>query len=236
MFIYILNNMKNITLITSIIDTPNIPLSYTNTRSVFSKNERFEQTKKTIKTIKEKIPNNKIILVEFSKLLNEEETYFKDNVDYFLNIYEIDKSYARLIHSHSKSMGEGIMTIFALNYILLHNIEFDYFYKISGRYWLNEFFNYETYENDLNILLKNKAMHTFFYKLSNKNTHMWLEYLKKSNNYFKNCVGYEVIFGKFVYEMIYLKDYNKISQDLIKTNNKLGISGYVSVCGTYISI
>jgi hypothetical protein len=228
--------MKNITLITSIIDTPNIPLSYTNTRSVFSKNERFEQTKKTIKTIKEKIPNNKIILVEFSKLLNEEETYFKDNVDYFLNIYEIDKSYARLIHSHSKSMGEGIMTIFALNYILLHNIEFDYFYKISGRYWLNEFFNYETYENDLNILLKNKAMHTFFYKLSNKNTHMWLEYLKKSNNYFKNCVGYEVIFGKFVYEMIYLKDYNKISQDLIKTNNKLGISGYVSVCGTYISI
>jgi hypothetical protein len=228
--------MKNITLITSIIDTPNIPLSYTNTRSVFSKNERFEQTKKTIKTIKEKIPNNKIILVEFSKLSNEEETYFKDNVDYFLNIYEIDKSYARLIHSHSKSMGEGIMTIFALNYILLHNIEFDYFYKISGRYWLNEFFNYETYENDLNILLKNKVMHTFFYKLSNKNTHMWLEYLKKSNNYFKNCVGYEVIFGKFVYEMIYLKDYNKISQDLIKTNNKLGISGYVSVCGTYISI
>ena len=46
--------MKNITLITSIIETPNLPLSYTNIRSMFSKNERFEQTKKTITTIKEK--------------------------------------------------------------------------------------------------------------------------------------------------------------------------------------
>lgn len=38
--------MKNITLITSVIDTPNIPLSYTNTRSVYTKEVRFEQLKK----------------------------------------------------------------------------------------------------------------------------------------------------------------------------------------------
>ncbi len=228
--------MKNITLINSRIDTPNIPLSYANTRSVFSKNERFEQTKKTIKTIKEKIPNNKIILVEFSQLTNEEEIYFKNNVDYFLNIYEIDKSYTRLIHGHSKAMGEGNMTIFALNYILVNNIEFDYFYKISGRYWLDEIFNYETYENNLNFLVNNKIMPTIFYKLSNKHTHMWLEYLKNSTNEFEQCIGYETIFTKFVYDMIYLKDDNKVSQDLIKIDNKQGISGYVAVCGTLIGI
>jgi hypothetical protein len=228
--------MKNITLITSIIDTPNIPLSYANTRSVFSKNERFEQTKKTIKTIKEKIPNNKIILVEFSELTNEEEIYFKNNVDYFLNIYEIDKSYTRLIHGHSKAMGEGNMTIFALNYILVNNIEFDYFYKISGRYWLDEIFNYETYENNLEHLLNRTNINTIFYKLSNKHTHMWLEYLKNSTNEFEQCIGYETIFTKFVYDMIYLKDDNKVSQDLIKIDNKQGISGYVAVCGTLIGI
>jgi hypothetical protein len=226
--------MKNITLITSIIETPNLPLSYTNIRSMFSKNERFEQTKKTITTIKEKIPNNKIILVEFSELTNEEERYFKENVDYFLNIYEIDRSYSRLIHGYSKSMGEGNMTIFALNYILQNNIEFDCFYKISGRYWLDENFNHETYEN--RFFENNKNICTVFYKLSNKNTHMWLEYLKNSNNEFENCIGYEEIFGKFVYDMIYLKDDNKVSQDLIKINNKQGICGYVAACGTYFFI
>jgi hypothetical protein len=83
-------SIKNITLITSIIDTPNTPLSYTNTRSVFSKEERFEQTKKTILSIRNKIPNNKIFLVECSKLTLEENNYFLSNVDYFLNIYIFD--------------------------------------------------------------------------------------------------------------------------------------------------
>ena len=175
-------------------------------------------------------------MVEFSELTTEEERYFKENVDYFLNIYEIDRSYSRLIHGYSKSMGEGNMTIFALNYILQNNIEFDCFYKISGRYWLDEIFNHETYENNLESLVDYKSMFTFFYKLSNKNTHLWLEYLKNSNNDFENCIGYEQIFGKFVYDMIYLKDDNKVSQDLIKINNKQGICGYVAVCGTYIFV
>ena len=60
--------MKNITLITSIIDTPNLPLSYTNCRSVFTKQQRFEQTQNTIASIREKIPDNKIILIECSPL------------------------------------------------------------------------------------------------------------------------------------------------------------------------
>jgi hypothetical protein len=44
--------MNNLVFISSIINTPNIPLSYTNVRSVFSHEERFIQTKKTIETIK----------------------------------------------------------------------------------------------------------------------------------------------------------------------------------------
>ena len=123
-----------------------------------------------------------------------------------------------------------------LNYILQNKIDFDCFYKISGRYWLDENFNYETYENNLIFRVNNNLVATVFYKLSNKHTHMWLEYLKNSNNEFEKCTCYETIFGKFVYDIIYLKDDNKVSQDLIKINNKQGISGYVTVCGTYISI
>jgi len=60
--------MINLVLITSIVNTPNLPLSYTKTRSVFTTEERFTQTKKTILSVKEKIPNCKILIVECSKL------------------------------------------------------------------------------------------------------------------------------------------------------------------------
>ena len=43
-------NATSLILITSVIDTPNAPLSYTNTRSVFTRQQRFEQTKKSIQT------------------------------------------------------------------------------------------------------------------------------------------------------------------------------------------
>ena len=43
--------MNNLVLITSVICTTNNPLSYTNNRSVYSHEERFEQTKKTIESI-----------------------------------------------------------------------------------------------------------------------------------------------------------------------------------------
>ena len=51
--------MNNLVLITSVICTPNTPLSYTNTRSVYSHEERFEQTKKLSKLLKKKYPTLK---------------------------------------------------------------------------------------------------------------------------------------------------------------------------------
>ena len=75
----------NIVVITSVINIPDKPFSYTSTRSIFSKDERFEQTKYTISNLRNKIPCSKILLVECSEL-NEEETktlmtFFKDCLD-----------------------------------------------------------------------------------------------------------------------------------------------------------
>jgi len=80
MVIYI---FMNIILITSIINTPNTPLSYIKTRSIYTREERFEQTKRTIKTIREKIPDNKIMLVECSQLTDSEADYLRENTDIF---------------------------------------------------------------------------------------------------------------------------------------------------------
>ena len=53
--------MINLILITSVICITNKPLSYTKTRSVFTHEERFEQTLKTIQTIRDKIPIQKYL-------------------------------------------------------------------------------------------------------------------------------------------------------------------------------
>ena len=66
----------NVVLIPSIVDTPKTPLSYCETRSVYSRQERFSHMIKTIENIKLKIPNNFIVLVECSLLTKQEEDFF----------------------------------------------------------------------------------------------------------------------------------------------------------------
>ena len=128
--------MNNLVLITSVISTTNNPLSYINNRSVYSHLERFEQTKKTIESVKEKIPNSKIIIVECSNLNEEIINYLIKNSDYFLNLYNNQKIRNNISHI-SKSLGEGTMTLCALKFIIQNNIEFNNLIKISGRYWLS---------------------------------------------------------------------------------------------------
>ena len=69
--------MNNLVLITSVINTPDKPLSYSKVRSVFTREERYEQTKKTIQSIKENIPDYKIMIVECTDFTEEEKSYFE---------------------------------------------------------------------------------------------------------------------------------------------------------------
>jgi len=224
--------MNNITLITSIIDTCKNPLSYSNIRSYWTKEERYEHTKKTIESVKKFIPNNKILLVECSLLNDDEINYFLDNTDFFLNLYDLnDAKITNYINSNSKSMGEGTMTIQGLEYLFKNNIKFDNLFKISGRYWLNNNFNYLFYDNEYNCICKIHDMSNVFtciYKLTNKTTIDWLHYLKKSENDFINCIGYEKIFGSF------LINYNNNTYKIIE--RPIGINGYISISNEYIDV
>jgi hypothetical protein len=222
--------MNNLVLITSIIDTPNKPLSYTQCRSVFSKQERFEQTKQTINSIKKYIPNSIIVLVEYSLLSKEEENYFLENVNYFINIHDISNEIIKNdLHSEFKARCEGTMTTFALNYIITNNIQFDMFYKISGRYWLTDKFDYNIFKEPISVihLIDNNIMNAFtcVYKLTKPHLLLWLYFLQNTASVLYNNHGFENIFA------IYIQSINNI-----KFINKVGVSGYVSICGTYIDM
>ena len=220
----------NLTIITSIINPPKKPLSYINTRSVYTKEERYTQTKKTIKTLNEKIENNKILLIECSQLTKEEREYFEENTDIFINLYDYNnREINENIWSVSKSLGEGTMMINALKYIFEQQIEFTNLYKISGRYWLNDEFKNT---NDEEMLIRNieneDSVVTSLYKLPKEIAYMWYIYLLKTETIemYNNCIGYEMIFGKFlktIQPLIYKKNYKNI-----------GISGNISVCGSRI--
>ena len=143
--------MNNLVLITSVIKTPNTPLSYISNRSIYTKEQRFEQTKKTILSIKDKIPNAVVMIVECSELTESEVSFFEQNSDHFLNLYNFE-NIRHNVYGISKSLGEGTMTYHALNYIELNNIQYDNLIKISGRYFLSDKFNINNFNNKLIVI------------------------------------------------------------------------------------
>jgi hypothetical protein len=220
--------MQNLVLITSVICIQNAPLSYTNTRSVYSHAERFEQTKRTIETVKSKIPNLKIFIVECSELDQEQTEYLTTHSDYFLNLYKND-FIRNCTTGISKSLGEGVMTIHALKYIIDNNIEYDNLIKISGRYWLSNKFDYNNFNNNNIVIkyidnIKDYAL-TALYQLPKSSSVNLMTFLESKFNDMVNCIGFEVLFASFV----------KAENKQIKISDPIGLEGHVSVAGHFYS-
>lgn len=211
--------MTNLVLITSVVNTPNKPLSYTTIRSLYTREERFEATKKTIESVKLLIPDCKIIIVECSDLRDYELDFFNNNCDYVLNLWD-KKELHDNIFGLSKSLGEGTQTIMALTYINNNNIKYDNLFKITGRYYLNNNFKYDNF-NNTKIVCKmiegNKDnIVTSLYKLPYTKVKDFHDFLINNIDKMKICVGYELLFGLFISKY-----------DNIQFYNTIGVSGRV---------
>lgn len=215
----------NLVIITSVINVPNVPLSYSNVRSVFTREERFDQTKISIESVKKFIPNSRILLVECTDFIQDEKEYFENTCDYVVNLWN-NKELHKYIFGRSKSAGEGMMTIEGLTFILKNNMVFESLFKLSGRYWINDKFDYSIFSNTKSVFKKingnNNNISTVFYKLTYIDVYKLLEFLKKSVDLFLKNIGYEIIFGYFI---------KSIFQNTCIYDN-IGISGKVTVCGS----
>ena len=156
--------MKNCAIITSVVapDT-NAPLSYANIRSVYSVEDRLNQTMDTLKTLRNKIPDIKLLMVECSPISWHTET-LRMSVGAFYNIYPNDD--VRL--SPHKGWSEAVMLLHALDKFE-ELTDFDNIFKVSARYTLNEHFKYEFWENPHIVakqtdLYGSLGVHTCFYK------------------------------------------------------------------------
>lgn len=217
--------MENIVLITSIIKPPNTPLSY-GVRSVFTSEQRFEQTKLTIQSINEKISGAKIFIVECSDLNENEVNYFSENSTYFINLYH-NINLRNLMHSTSKSLCEGTMTICALDFLIQNNIQYNNLIKVSGRYYLSENFNINNfYNNDIVVKYIDNDINNVFtglYKIPKNYIKNFKIFLESSYNKMLGLIGFEVLFGEFIKTL-----------PCAKINlNPIGLKGYVSVSNDF---
>ena len=178
---------KNIVLVTSKIYVSDNPFSYTKNRSFYTSNERFLQTIETIDTIKKYIPNCYVVLFDNSYFIPNEKTKLEENVDCFINVTNNKKINYYTDDYEYKSFADISQQISFYDYFLKHiNIDtIQHFFKISGRYLINESFDYNTYNNKYNIMKKNELVldrdyyFTCFYKLSSSTLHSYFNSLKK---------------------------------------------------------
>jgi hypothetical protein len=216
----------NIVLVTSVINICNKKLDYSNVRSFCDKEKRLSDTLKTIESIRKYIPDSKILLVECSDI---EETFLRSVVDYFINLKD-DEDVLSKVNSESKSKGETILTIKGIEYLQKNNIQYNNFFKISGRYWLNDKFNYSLFDNKsacVRYINNNyNIITTVVYKLPKDAINDFLNFLKNTENTDLIYNGYELIFALFV---------NNSTMDKVIIH-RLGVNGFVSVDGRYIDI
>lgn len=205
----------NLVIITSVINISRTPMSYSAIRSIYSTEERFLQTIKTIDSVRTKIPNCEIMLVESTDINDEYIKIFKEKVDNFqLLLGEVKEA----VNSPYKCIGESTQILESLKKINLE--DYKYIFKISGRYFLNHNFIYDKFDNDQNVFFETEdrlKLATVFYKISNKSL-----YLETLNYCTKNIGMLEVYFKNF-----FIKDYSKIEV--------LGVEGNVSHDGCYIN-
>lgn len=139
---------RDLFVITSVINTGQIPWSYA-VRSVYSSEERFQQTLQTIESIRLRAPTAKIMLAEGSHLSEEWAAELTSKVDYFLSLAEKADVREACLKSEKKGYGEAVLTKYALEYIAEREIPFGLLFKISGRYGLSAAFSLHRFSRSM---------------------------------------------------------------------------------------
>lgn len=225
--IFKINHIKNLVLITSKITVSNKNLSYAQTRSIYTKQQRYEQTLKTIESIKKYINNSFIILIDNSDFDNDNEilTGLRENVHILLNprhFEELDFFTNDYLFKFAAEMNQ---TNYFINFFDNFNISFDNLFKISGRYQLNDKFNYNNYDNEYNIFKKNPQVvdREYYFTSLYKIAYCEYENYKTAVNNIKTKYKY--------YSNLQFNDLETILPNQLKFKeiDELGLTEYISV-------
>lgn len=184
----LLNQEYNIVIITSKIYTSKKPFSYAAERSIYSPEQRLTQTIETIKSVRDNIPNSFIVLYDNSILNNDEYYSIVDRVDCFINHHNDEVINEFTNNSIHKLFGEISQTYKMLEYIKIYhkNMNIKNIFKITGRYTLNEEFEFKNIDDINNIIFKRNLevedrlyYYTCFYKINKEKIELYYDTIKE---------------------------------------------------------
>lgn len=114
----------NLFIVPSVIHPIEQPLSYYHMRSVFTPEQRYQQTLAQISSIREKVPDPYIVFVEASSIPHQWMQEIEDRVDLF-----IDASADPAVRSATDSVAKGYGEVAQL----LHYLQSDHFKAIKDK-------------------------------------------------------------------------------------------------------
>jgi hypothetical protein len=209
--------MKNVVIITSVIEA-------VSSLSVYSPKDRLNQLKNTIETVKRKIPNSLVFLVNAGSISQE---LFED----YKNL-KVDHKLEAPIFSSYKSIGEILMISYLLNSKEFieetKNNGIKKVTKISGRYFLTEDFVYD--ETDAIIMKTVEPKKSWSgHGICETRYYSFPFFLL---DHYVNNIKQIIKEGIFIdIEHTFYK--NKILP-FVENSNKLNIAGYLAPSGEYI--
>jgi hypothetical protein len=211
---------QNLFIITSVLVPIDRPLTYSETRSLYTPHERFFQTLETIRSIRSKAPNNYIYFLEGSNAPIEMENALIRLVDKYINCSQ-DEEIKLNVEDSQKSKGEVALLLYGLNH--LDNLDdFENIFKISGRYYLNDRFDFNKLDHHFNnFRLCGDWYATTLYKIHRSHLKKYREALVSSLQYID--LGIEVALCR-VYPP---------SDPDNQILGELGVSGMVAVWENY---
>lgn len=202
-------------------------------RSVYTSQERFEQTVKQLESIKEKIPNAQVFLLEcseltfremekFSKLANKVILFSKDSTVYY--------------HAHedaNKNNTEIHLFLKIIDMMRFHNKYSTHIAKISGRYSINDNFDEKKFFSDKSVFRvvpktwnNKKAIESIFFCVEKGYIHKFTMMLEETLYAIRT---YYLDIEHGLYERIFFNNFP------INTVDVLGVEGYMAE-GIYNSV
>jgi hypothetical protein len=210
---------KRTFIITSVIYFSQNKLSYSTVRSIFTPAERTAQTIQTVKSIREKVPGADIILLEMGKRKNisDELINLVDKYVFVGNNLLVNWACS----GKFKGLGEALGLVISKK--SLKN-EADFYFKISGRYFLNDDFRPEIWGGRSFFAKKyDAAISTRLYGFGKEMFDDWQKALRRSLLPLYKGRSIEEVFPKM------LDDKN------IHRIENLGVSGFVGPQGEYLA-
>jgi hypothetical protein len=206
-------------IITSVIYFSSNRLSYSATRSVFTPEQRILQTIKTVESIRQSIPGAEIILLEIGRRKDISATLI-GMVDKY--IFVGNNLAVRWASSgRYKGLGEAMGLLAAAKKL---KTEADFYFKVSGRYFLNEDFRPDLWKGDVFVArIHGTAISTRLYGFGGKLFPDWQRALKRSLRPLYKGRSIEDILPQM------------LGRELIRHVDLLGVSGFVAPQGEYLT-